>query len=76
MRVYSLRAGRIVSSQAASITGGSRTRAISASRSRVLDMAAAVCWPTLWCFSRNACLSWVMSQVSVTIVPPSTGSSS
>ena len=80
MRVYSLRAGRMRSSQAASmsITGASRPGAsvISASRSSVLDMDVAVCWPILWCFKKNACLSWLMSHDSVTLVPPSTGSNS
>ena len=49
---------------------------ISARRSSVLDMDAAVCWPTLGCFKKNACLSCEMSHDSVTFVPPSTGSNS
>ena len=45
-----------------------------ARRSSVLDIDSAVCWPTLPCLRKTRCLSWLMSQVSVTLVPPSTSS--
>ena len=78
MRVYSLKAGRIRSSQAASMSmeAGGHDSVIPASRSSDFDMDAAVCWPILGLFRKKACLSSRMSQVSVTLVPPSTGSSS
>ena len=82
MRVYSLSAGRTCASQAASIAAllagavrASRLRDLRqplerrGHRGRRLFADPAV-------LQENPCLSRVMSQVSVTLVPSSTGSSS
>ena len=48
----------------------------SARRSSVLAMEVAVCWWSLPRRMKKACLSFEMSHVSVTLVPPSSSSSS